>query len=243
MYVENPFWTLIGGLQPTRMGDQFGRAMIESGFLDRVQFIYPSKNGDTYIPQSATPPPELEQAWSEYNDRIEHLISVAESQSGLYIRAEEPDVWMNYYNVFGQMQNGTDENDPIRGLSAKAQTMFGRFSVIAHGLSVAFNKKPWLENVTTEEIRTAFFLTHYFLNSALYTYNKLKQASPVDELAENQRKLYESLPDEYELEKKEIAAINEKLGKGKIPDRSLNRFVKDTKYFKRVSYGRYYKIH
>lgn len=242
MYVENPFWTLIGGLQPTRMSEQFGRNMIESGFLDRVQFVYPSKNGDTYVNQTATPPPEVEQEWSQYSERMNHLITLAESQSGLYIRAEEPDVWMKYYNILGQLQNGTDENNPIQGLAAKAQTMFGRFSVIAHGLNVCFNKKPWLENLTNKEIRTAFFLAYYFMNSALYTYDRLKQASPVDELTEAEKALYEALPEDWPVSRADIVNLNEK-SKNPIAKRTLDRFLKNEQYFTRPKWGEYQRKH
>lgn len=76
----------------------------------------------------------------------------------------------------------------------------------------------------------------------------MKQASPVDEMAANERILYESLPDDMEVSTADIHHTNERLKETKsnykpLARRTLERFIRKEKYFKRTSRGWYLRKH
>jgi hypothetical protein len=247
LYLENPFWSVIGGLQPNLLGYLFGGDRIESGFFDRIQFVFPQDI--RFFPMNGDP--MYSKKWDEYDSGINLILNEAlDPGNWTYLRIADLQSWKDRYNALGMIRNGLSENDPRRGLSAKAQTMFSRWSIIAHGLNVAFNGKGFKENITKEEIETAYSLTNYFYKTGLYAYERVTNASPVDTLSDQKRLIYERIPHGLEFSRKDAVKILEDLKattkseispfKMSVP--TLDRFLAQNKFFRLTSYGNYLKI-
>lgn len=243
-FVTDPCWSIVGGLQTTLLADHFGGDNTESGFFDRMQFVFPFDTN--YVSTSTGGSPKN---WVQYDTGIDHLYETAHASEPSYIRAGECEtVFKNYYDQFGYTRNGLDDNDPRRGLAAKAQTMLPRWCLVAHGLSVAFEGKSWLENLTDKELRLANMLALYFYKSGLYAYSLVSSSTPLDTLPADKRLLYERIPD-YEVPRAEIMSLHDSLYKKKIINgiqyslstRTIDDFLKQKIYFRKSSFGKYCK--
>jgi len=237
IYLPDPFWTLIGGIQPTLLQKSFNGDAIESGFFDRVSFVFP-EDLSYKIPTREWPAPDMN-LWQEYDIGLTRLLDQSLKEEKSYIRAEDPEKWLNLYHSFGVSRNNLAATDPKRGLFAKAQTMFPRWCLIAHGLNVAFQERGFLENITMEESDLAYQLTKYFFQTSLHAYEIATNSSPVDTLPEDKLKLYNLIPD-LPFERKNVIEIAEK-NNIQISTSGLDRFLRNRQFFKKSSYGEYFK--
>jgi hypothetical protein len=243
-YVTNPCWSIIGNLQNNLLAEYFGGDNIQSGFFDRMQFVFPHSN--EYTSSSTAHSPEK---WDQYDAGIDRLYETSHTQEPSYIRAED-EAFQQFYDLFGFERNGLDDNDPKRGLASKAQTMLPRWCLVAHGMSVAFEGKGWLENLTRKELLLANELTHFFYQSGLYAYSLVSDSSPLDALPADKRLLYDRIPD-YEVSRAEIMDLHEALLKKKIisgtryniSERTIGYFLKQKQFFRKSSYGKYCKVY
>jgi len=236
VFLPDPFWSLIGGIQPTLLQKSFNGDAVESGFFDRISFVFP-RDLDYKIFTG-----ELdENLWRGYDQGLSRLLDFSMKETESYVRSENPEKWLNIYHSFGVVRNSMAATDPQRGLYAKAQTMFCRWCLIAHGLNVAFSGKEFLENITEEESKFAYALTTYFIQTGLKAYEITTNSSPVDTLPEDKKHLYELLPD-GPFERKNMTQIAEQ-GNIRISTPSLDRFLKNRDFFKKSAYGEYSKIY
>lgn len=236
LYIDDPFWSIIGGLQPTLLKSIFKDNFIESGFFDRMQFVFPE---DTNFRPFAGNPinPKL---WDNYNSGMTSLLdqSMAMAEHS-YLRIEDQEKWLKAYNILGVLRNGLSGNNPSKGILSKAQTMLGRWCLIAHGLNVAFNGKSFEENITPAEIDLAYNMVNYFIESNLYAFELATNSSPVDLLAENKKALYDKLPDgPFARQNAHELASNNGFSMGK---NTVDRFLSNKDFFTKSSYGEYLK--
>ncbi len=250
LYIDKPFWSIIGGLQPNLLSSLFGGDKIESGFFDRVQFVFPRDTD--FQPMNGDPMPA--KIWGEYDRGINLVLDEALSwtpDEWRYLRINDLEYWKTGYNALGLLRKGLDPNDPRRGLSSKAQTMFSRWALIAHGLNVAFNGKAFLENIAKEELETAYSLSMYFYKSGIQAYEMATNSSPLDQLSTDKRMLYDRIPHGLDFERKDALRIAEDLERETRRDRSpfkmsrasVDRFLARNDLFRITTYGNYLRLH
>ena len=172
LYIASPFISVMGGIQPTILDEQFTTENIANGFIDRFLFCYPEKI--TFEQFSLT---DLEENISEWWS--DSIIKISDSVAQ-FIKKDENDniipfickmstdgfkTWIAIFNTYSTLQNSDDEIESNKSMIAKIKVYIPRFALIIHFLDCMFYSKDIRETyVSKETILKADLLAQYFIN-------------------------------------------------------------------------------
>jgi predicted transcriptional regulator YheO len=172
LYIASPFISVMGGIQPTILDEQFTTENIANGFIDRFLFCYPEKI--TFEQFSLT---DLEEHISEWWS--DSIIKISDSVAQ-FIKKDENDniipfickmsidgfkTWIAIFNTYSSIQNSDDEIESNKSMIAKIKVYIPRFALIIHFLDCMFYSKDIRETyVSKETILKADLLAQYFIN-------------------------------------------------------------------------------
>ena len=172
LYIASPFISVMGGIQPTILDEQFTTENIANGFIDRFLFCYPEKI--TFEQFSLT---DLEENISEWWS--DSIIKISDSVAQ-FIKKDENDniipfickmstegfkTWIVIFNTYSSLQNSDDEIESNKSMIAKIKVYIPRFALIIHFLDCMFHSKDIRETLINKEtILKADLLAQYFIN-------------------------------------------------------------------------------
>ena len=172
LYIASPFISVMGGIQPTILDEQFTTENIANGFIDRFLFCYPEKI--TFEQFSLS---DLEENISEWWS--DSIIKISDSVAQ-FIKKDENDniipfickmstdgfkTWIAIFNTYSTLQNSDDEIESNKSMIAKIKVYIPRFALIIHFLDCMFYSKDIKETyVSKETILKADLLAQYFIN-------------------------------------------------------------------------------
>jgi hypothetical protein len=90
--------------------------------------------------------------------------------------------------------------------------------------------------ISLQSVEGALKLVEYFRITAQRVHDIVTDKNPLEVLPKDKRTLYEALPEKFTTA--EAVAIGERLG---LPQRSVKRFLSETKLFEKISHGNYEK--
>ena len=126
--VENPFLSIIGGIQPKVMAEAFGaKGFAESGFIPRWLFVVPT---DTRVPDSVSEKLIDRDLENEWYSLIMSLWRMERREFRLSTEAEQ--AYQGYMKRTSDIMNAPDCEDAIRANYAKLRIYCLRFALTIH---------------------------------------------------------------------------------------------------------------
>ncbi|RMF19783.1 MAG: DUF3987 domain-containing protein [Bacteroidetes bacterium] len=236
--IKRPFVNVIGGIQPGILHNLAADNNAHNGFLARILFAYPENQN---IPPESDILPD-QSVFDHYQDIYRNLYLLPDSDDGptaLHLTRRAKDVFTEFVEHIRNDAN-TAEEETVKSLFIKMKSYCLRFSLILHLLDLASNKPPISSNdlanteISETTIRHAIKLCEYYTATALRVLIRFE--SPVNQLPEKHRALYEALPDAF---RRELAL--ETAQHLEISTSTVKRLLNNQILFKRSGPGMYEK--
>lgn len=182
---------VFGGIQPEILVS-FAKGKIQNGFVDRWLFAFPEKVpypkfNDIDIDE------RIAQSWNKIIQRIlslpfEGTPKVVKLSPGAKALYKE---WFD--NLSDQKNNG---GSSFAGLATKMDRYCGRFALVLEVLKFGCKQSKLLD-ISEDSMRGAIALSYYFIACGIKAHRKFI-SSPVDELPDMQKTIYDELPQSFE---------------------------------------------
>lgn len=219
---------VFGGIQPEILVS-FAKGKIQNGFVDRWLFAFPEKVpypkfNDIDIDE------RIAQSWNKIIQRIlslpfEGTPKVVKLSPGAKALYKE---WFD--NLSDQKNNG---GSSFAGLATKMDRYCGRFALVLEVLKFGCKQSKLLD-ISEDSMRGAIALSYYFIACGIKAHRKFI-SSPVDELPDMQKTIYDELPQSFETRTGLLMA--ERYG---MPERTFKRWL-STSLFRKITHGYYEK--
>lgn len=231
--VQDPFCTVIGGIQPGVLESLSKEENEHNGFFHRFLFVYP-------LPQDKTgwlteAPPLIVK--HDFNQFFRDLLSLRKGEKYIYRISPEANVmyaqWFDYKNTKYNKSN----NEHVKGIIAKYQDYCLRFALLIQVIDDGAYRKT---HVTENNMEKAIRLTEYFLGNMQKAVKLLVPETPVDKLQKPHSELYAGLGEAFTT--KAAIAVGETCG---MTAGAVKMFLKRqiTKLFNQTGTGEYTKIY
>lgn len=188
--VEDPFCTILGGIQPGVLANLSSDDNQHNGFYHRFLFLYPQPEPKMDWGDLFTQPSIL----SGYKYFFEHILSFRKQERVIYRLSTDANTlykeWFDFKNTY---YNRT-ASDNVKGIIAKYQDYCLRFALIIQIMDEFPGRNGIVERSCMEK---AIRLTEYFLGNMHKALKILAPESPTDKLTDNWKTLIEKMPDEF----------------------------------------------
>lgn len=230
--VQQPFCSVVGGIQPGVLEALSKGDNAHNGFYHRFLFVYPEVQSKLDW-EALTVPEKVKQYYSHMFDMLvyerqnERRYALSEEANTLYKR------WFDGKNI----KYNKSENEDVKGIISKYQDYCLRFSLLLQAVHDENNRRGVVEAVNMER---AIRLTEYFLGNMHKATKILQPETPVDKLKKPWDKLYAALPGYFAL--KNAISIADKIG---IKESAVKMFLKrnEKELFTLIERGVYEKIY
>ena len=170
LYLERPFFSIVGNVPPQMLGELSDRKLREDGFIDRFLFAYPDPVPVRWTDES--PDAELLTKWDEACLQIGKLPKATLTLSSAAV-AEYAD-WVNEHNA---------EKPGSHGAWAKMDGYCARLASIVHHLRQAYGEIEAGDVVDVESVRRAVKLIDYFKNHCVRARGQVEAEKSTNKLA------------------------------------------------------------
>lgn len=242
-YVERPFVSVCGTIQPGVLGRLVADGRGSNGFVDRILFAYPEAQE---VPQwsEAEPDARFVEYWQALVDRLLSIPPPDEGADPLLFTftPEAKRTWAEHHaKLKAEIDSFNRDGDEAR---AEHRTKMFQYTL---RLALIDTLARWAESnehriptqVDEASLTAAIALVDYFTSTADKVLFTLHDSTPVDQLSGRKLKLYRALPTTFPTAK--AILIGEGLG---ITRRSVERYLGDKQLFHRHREGgQYTKAH
>lgn len=229
--IDNPFCSIVGGVQPGVLSFLSSNENEHNGFFHRFLFVYPEPQPKRNWEQ-VTIPYEILNGYREF---IHGLIGMRKEVVYHYSMDQQADaLYGNWFNAKNIKYN-TSQSDHNKGIIAKYQDYCLRFALIIQ----VMEDYNYRDNCTVNQgsMEKAIRLTEYFLENMLKSIKVLIPESPVDKLQPHYEAFYSKLPQLFKL--KTAIEIGASIG---IKEASVKAFMSRNKeLFDQIERGSYEK--
>jgi hypothetical protein len=171
-FVQMPFISVYGGIQPKVFRMFNNEELNDSGFLSRLLICYP----ETKVPYL-----NLEQIDEDlllwYNENIIRFFDTIRRDIHINEDGEIKPLIINFskeasayfqevYNSMSDIQNSEDINEYLKSMYPKQKNYIIRFSLILHVFNCFFDKKLSTEEIQKYTVEKAVKLSNYFIEQA-----------------------------------------------------------------------------
>jgi hypothetical protein len=231
LFIEKPYLSIIGGLQPRLLSKVFKPKMMDSGLLQRFLFAYPQRVYKKPINDKVLDHKILK----KYSDFISSYINITNSEGNqtrtLTWTDEAKNYFYNWHSKNCELVNAYSGN--IKGeVISKFDIHFIRLSLI-----LQIMEDPNSTEIVIKAVKGANALCKYYLNCSLKILKKIHNTvDHLNQLPEDKKRFYKTLKNKF------ITAEAIKLGaKFDLKERRLKDFLKDQYYFMKIKHGHYEK--
>lgn len=237
--IKNPFLSIIGTIQPGVIEELAKGTRAVNGFIDRFLFCWP---------EGLTKPEWTEDEINlhlvgDYETALNRLLGLQFDEENkahrLTLTDDARNLLFQFFNDDNKPLCDEADNELLAGIYGKFDFHTSRFIVALHLLHWAYGSQEELPRlVEAQTVAQAIKVAEYFRTQALKVYSAIHQASPVEKLPADKRKLYEALPDEFK------KADGLKIAKGlDFHPKTFSRFLQDSDLFEKIRHGEYGKIY
>lgn len=219
---------VIGTIQPGLL-NEFAKGKIDSGFVDRWLFAYPDKmlypklNHDE-ISKDIT---------RNWNDIIAKILKIPYKGKSKILRLTK-EAMTEYAQWFDSLADQKNEGSPaFAAMATKIERYCIRFAIVLEVMKYGCGQSK-LKSISLDSIEGAISLSHYFISCANKAHKQFS-SSPLGELTEQQRRIYNELPISFTTG--EGVEIAQDCGLG---ERAFKEWIK-SKFFRHISHGKYEK--
>lgn len=189
--VENPFCTIIGGIQPGILDSLSNKENEHNGFYHRFLFCYPE--------------PDKKKDWARYEmpsiikksmEDLFNKIMGRRDEIRYYVLSDMAnELYSEWFNNKNKKYNFAPD-DNVKGIIAKYQDYCLRFSLLIH---VMHDVYCFSNEVSIQAMERAIRLTEYFLGNMHKSMRILAPATPLDKLSANFSEFYKMLPANFSM--------------------------------------------
>lgn len=188
--VQDPFCSIVGGIQPGVLESMSKDDKQHNGFYHRFLFVYPQQQPKEEWRQINIPLNVL----NAYRDMFIMLISQRCRDRSVYTLSPKANLlykeWFDNKNI----KYNKAQTDNIKGIVAKYQEYCLRFSLL---IQVVEDGPIREKTITPENMERAIRLTEYFLGNMHKASKILTPETPLDKLQDNYRSFYDALPQSF----------------------------------------------
>ena len=219
---------VIGTIQPGLL-NEFAKGKIDSGFIDRWLFAYPDKMMYPKLNHDEIPK-DITNAWSDIIGKILKIPYKGKSKT-LRLTKEAMNEYANWFDNLADQKN---EGSPaFAAMATKIERYCIRFAIVLEIMKYGCGQSK-LKSISLDSIEGAISLCHYFISCATKAHKQFS-SSPLGELTEQQRRIYNELPISFNTG--EGVEIAQDCGLG---ERAFKEWIK-SKFFRHISHGKYEK--
>lgn len=166
LLIENPFLTIIGGIQPSILRQTLNNdRFTNSGFLPRFLLFYPNQ-----VENHNRIRMELDEKLMErWSDRIKSLYEMPPLNAPMQLSAEAEDVYTTLFNRYSALQNET-ECDYRKAVLSKLKILVLRLSALCQMLHCA---EGGTTEISGDVMRWATYACDYFANAQIKAYENI----------------------------------------------------------------------
>lgn len=230
LFIENPYLSIIGGLQPRALNNSFPIEKLNNGFFQRFLFAYPNSVFKEPINDKECNSTLIE----NYKNFILNYYNNSELQETKILNWS-PEAKTFFYNWQKENCNLVNEyQNNIKGeIASKFDNHFVRLALL-----LQIMKEPQADYVQLEAVQGAEKLCTYFMNCSFKVLEVIQNKKDyLQTLPEQKQKFYYLLAEKFTTAEAVIIGLNLDFN-----EKSVQRFLKDTILFKRLKHGSYEKI-
>jgi hypothetical protein len=197
--IESPFISYLGGIQPSVVGDAFGKEqLMGNGFNARWLFVYPQNMkpvmyAENYISK------EITDAWNSYiSELCARDFSAIDNE--LIITGQAKQVYVDYYNEL-QLKKA-ESDDYMAAVYSKLQIIVIRWAGIAHVMAGRENEK----NIRQDTMEYAVKCMRYFEGTAERVYSLLQNRSVPQVAAPTKEQIMAYICNSFNIKSKQAVA-------------------------------------
>lgn len=172
LFVESPFISIIGGIQPDRLTDLL-KDNVDDGFLERILFVYPDKFPKIRLMNEIEIPFDIKRAYLDAAEILYYNLKPRDEDYLLVKMSKEASTEFkkHYDRIYQEMEN-VEFNRIFEGAWVKLSAYFARFTLIIHSMKYAFNHlKQDKTTVSVETVKLAAELIEYFKGQVKRVYS------------------------------------------------------------------------
>ncbi|EKT3963761.1 DUF3987 domain-containing protein [Flavobacterium psychrophilum] len=235
LFIQNPYLSIIGGLQPRVLANSFPVQKLNNGFFQRFLFAFP----DTTFKSPINDNELNNQIFDRYEDFIKNYYNnsnVVEENGHINSRilswtAEAKAFFYNWQKENCNLVN--EYNNSIKGeIASKFDNHFVRLALL-----LQIMKDPKSDLIELDAVKGAEKLCVYFMNCSFKVLAVIQDPKEyLGTLVGDKQKFYKQLKEEFTTAEAIAVGLN-----FDIQDRRVKEFLKDTVLFKRIRHGYYEK--
>jgi hypothetical protein len=159
IFIDNPYINVIGGTQPKRLGEFTKNGATDSGFFQRILFVYPDAKIQDRTNNKENP--RLKEMYSTLITKIHDDCRGFDNEVTLELSEKGNNMITNFVNNFiKKQQRAFKGNDLSIEILSKLETYILRFALI---FEVADREKVnWVQDVSDDSIIKAISMVIYF---------------------------------------------------------------------------------
>lgn len=202
-FVEYPFISVLGGIQPSIFDNLTTEENKENGFMDRLLISYPDVKVDKYI--DAEMSYEAIKWYEEiitkfYNDVKRKFESTKEDERTFTVKFS-PDAkteWVRIFNDITDKQNSDNENQYLKSMYPKQKSYVPRFALLIHLFECFNNNWNNIEFIEKDSMIKAEKLSNYFVNNAKKVKIESNETKDIKSVIKDKKTNFDKLKEIYD---------------------------------------------
>ena len=181
-FVEHPFVSILGGIQPEILNTMYDKEKKDNGFMDRMLISYPDVTID-YFSEGEISHDAIEwfrNSIIDFKKNIDQIIQYEEEEIKKYVASfdkEAKAVWIKKFNEITDLQNSENESEYFKSMYPKQKSYIPRFAFIINSLHENYNRTYYFETIKAQSVESAIKLSNYFVAHAKKIKQKTNEAS------------------------------------------------------------------
>lgn len=236
LFIQNPFLSIIGGLQPRMCASAFPIQKLNNGFFQRFLFAFPESTPKEPINDNEFDDSIFERFKSYINDYFSY-VTVQKSDGNIDSKilkwnAEAKDFFYQWQKENCERVNEYQNN--IKGeIISKFDSHFIRLSLL-----LQLMEDPQSNEIQIKAVNGAKDLCNYYMTCSFKVLSIIQDPKEyLRTLPDNKKKFYGTITERFTTA--DAVEIGKAFG---IQERRMKEFIKDPCLFKNIQHGSYEKI-
>ena len=229
-FVEKPFISVLGGIQPAILNNLSTEENKENGFMDRMLLSFPIATVEEYNEK------ELDyQTILWYSEMIKKFYDFFQQNT---TRNDDGDIvpvrvkfstdakkeWIRIFNTITSYQNNDEENEYLKSMYPKQKSYIPRFALLINTFdSIVSGNKHYLE-VSVESILKAEKISNYFISNAKRIKIDTKEVNDLKKVSKGADTPFDKFKAMYDLDKDFNRTVASELLE--VSRMTINRWIK-----------------
>jgi hypothetical protein len=237
--IPSPSVSVVGTIQNGLLGQLAQGNRSVNGFMDRILFAFPPNLVKDYWSETEIDPMVAEE-WEKYIANLFEIPLEEREDGSLEPRVVQfspgAHALLSEWQVYNTDLVNNAPTESLAGLYVKLETYCIRLSLNLQAAMWATGEDD-LKYVGEQAVQGAIMLIEYYRRTGTIVNDIVNSYSPLENLREDRRVFYESLPVEFSTKEAQTMAAEQG-----IPRRTLFEFLKDKTLFRHEKHSSYRKL-